>query len=160
MSGVTAGPRLGGGALALRGGAVALLLAGVLSACESADQRATESVADQMSVCAGDARAVALPGDYPAAAKLPDGVIVTHVEKREGGRTVVSAVSAKPFKETLKALQATFSAGGWKLSEGEVEDKDAESNFAGNGMKGRWAIRAMESCAGNTAVSLVTGKAG
>ena len=153
MTGTHSARRLGGGSLAL-------LLAGALTGCESAEQKATEALADQMTVCAGDARAVPLPGDYPASARLPEGVVVTGVEKRDGGRTVVTAVSPRPFRETLKAMQATYSSGGWTLSEGEVEAADAESNFAGNGMKGRWAIRAMDSCKDNTAVSLVTGKAG
>ena len=136
------------------------MLAGALTGCESAEQKATEAVADQMSVCAKDARAVALPAGYPASARLPEGVVVTKVERREGGRTVVTAVSPRPFRQTLKDMQAKFSTDGWTLSEGEVEDADAESNFAGNAMKGRWAIRAMDACAGNTAVSLVTGKGG
>ncbi|MHB1472303.1 MAG: hypothetical protein ACYDDU_09990 [Dermatophilaceae bacterium] len=57
-------------------------------------------------------------------------------------------------------MQATYSAGGWKLSAGEAEDADAESSFSGNGVIGRWAIRAMTGCEGNTGVSLVTAKAG
>lgn len=134
--------------------------AGLVAGCESEEQKATEAVADQMSVCAKDASAVGLPGDYPAAARLPDGFVVTHVDKRQGARTVLTAVSPKPFADTLKAMQARFSSGGWTLSQGEVEARDAESNFAGNGMKGRWAIRAMDSCKDNTAVSIVTGTAG
>ena len=150
------GGRAGGLAVAL----AAVMVGGALSGCESAEQKATEAVADQMAVCAKDAKAVALPTDFPASAALPQDVVVTKVEQRDGGRTVLTAVSPQPFKPTLAAMQARFSSGGWTLSEGEVEEADAESNFAGNGMKGRWAIRAMDSCAGNTAVSLVTASAG
>ena len=141
-------------------GATALVLAGALTGCESAEQKAMESTADQMSVCARDASAVELPAAFPSKAALPDGYLVTHVESRDGGRVVVTAVSPKPFRDTLKDMQATYARNGWSLSEGEVEADDAESNFSGNGLKGRWAIRAMDACKGNTAVSLVTGTAG
>jgi hypothetical protein len=128
--------------------------------CESPDQKATEQAVAQQKVCADTARAVALPTDYPPALRLPEGYLVTGVEHREGGRTVITAISPKEFKATLADMQASYSSRGWSLSAGEVEEADAESNFAGNGMKGRWAIRAMPSCAGNTGVSLVTASAG
>ena len=149
--------RAGAGVLA---GAAALLFAGALTGCESAEQKAMESTADQMSVCARDASAVELPPAFPSKAALPDGYVVTHVESREGGRVVLTAVSPRPFRDTLNDMQATYARNGWSLSEGEVEADDAESNFSGNGLKGRWAIRAMDACKGNTAVSLVTGTAG
>ena len=153
------GSAAGAGACVLAG-AGALVLVGALTGCESAEQKAMESTADQMSVCARDASAVELPAAFPSKAALPNGYLVTHVESRDGGRVVVTAVSPKPFRDTLKDMQATYARNGWSLSEGEVEADDAESNFSGNGLKGRWAIRAMDACKGNTAVSLVTGTAG
>ena len=153
------GSAAGAGARVLAG-ATALVLAGALTGCESAEQKAMESTADQMSVCARDASTVELPAAFPSKAALPNGYLVTHVESRDGGRVVVTAVSPKPFRDTLKDMQATYARNGWSLSEGEVEADDAESNFSGNGLKGRWAIRAMDACEGNTAVSLVTGTAG
>ena len=156
---MTRGSAAGAGARAFAGAAT-LLLAGALTGCESAEQKAMESTADQMSVCARNASAVELPAAFPSEAALPDGYVVTHVESRAGGRVVVTAVSPKPFRDTLKDMQATYARNGWSLSEGEVEADDAESNFSGNGLKGRWAIRAMDACKGNTAVSLVTGATG
>ena len=151
------GAAAGAGVLA---GAAAVLLVGALTGCESAGQKAMKSTSDQMSVCARDASAVGLPAAFPSKAALPAGYVVTHVESRTGGRVVLTAVSPRPFRQTLKDMQSTYARNGWSLSEGEVEADDAESNFAGNGVKGRWAIRAMDSCAGNTAVSLVTAPAG
>jgi len=140
--------------------ALALLAAAAVSGCESADKEAADQAAKAQTTCAKDAKAVDLPADFPSTAKLPNGYVVTAVDKRDGGRTVVSAVSPKAFKETLKDMQATFSASGWKLTEGEVEEADAESNLSGNGIVGRWAIRSITVCDGNTGVSLVTAKAG
>lgn len=109
-------------------------------------------------VCAKDATAVDLPASFPAAATVPDGYVVTGTEARSAGRTVVTAVSPKPFKQTLAEMQQAYSSRGWKPSEGEVEERDAESNFAGNGLRGRWAIREMPECPSNTSVSVLLGK--
>lgn len=155
---------------ALHAGAAALVLlaTAAVSGCGSAvKETAVQAVketagqaAQLQTTCAKDAKPVGLPFDFPAPAKLPQGYLVDAVDKRDAGRTVVSAVSPKPFRQTLKDMQATYSANGWKLSEGEVEEADAESNFSGNGIIGRWAIRSVTACEGNTGVSLVTAKAG
>jgi len=111
-------------------------------------------------VCAKDVTAVSLPAAYPRTAALPGGYLVTKVENRSEGRIVVTGVSPKDFRATLADMQRTFSANGWTLSQGEVEKDDAESNFEGNGFRGRWAIRAIEQCPGNTGVSVVVGPQG
>ena len=108
-------------------------------------------------VCAKDAKAVGVPQELPAQAALPNGYVVTNVEARSGSRIVVTAVSPKEFTATLADMQRIFSENGWTMSQGEVEAGDAESNFSGNGVKGRWAIRAIDQCEGNTTVSVVTG---
>lgn len=109
-------------------------------------------------VCAKDAEAVDLPAGFPAEATVPDGYVVTGTEARSAGRTIVTAVSPKPFKETLAEMQDAYSSRGWSPSEGEVEARDAESNFSGNDLRGRWAIRQMPDCPDNTSVSVLIGK--
>jgi len=159
--------REGGQALPTIVAALVLLATAAVSGCgsaarESAGQRVRESAgaaAALQTTCAKDAKPVGLPADFPVSAMLPQGYIVTAVDARDGSRTVVSAVSPKPFKQTLKDMQATYSANGWKLSGGEVEEADAESNLSGNGITGRWAIRSITVCQGNTGISLVTAKA-
>ena len=148
----------------------AVLLATVLAGCGSASgvadadraaggttPPATGSTAPV--VCAQDAKPAALPDGFPTQAALPQGYVITAVEGRTGSRVVVTGVSPKDVKATLADMQRVFSANGWTMSEGEVEANDAESNFSGNGVKGRWAIRAIDQCEGNTSVSLVTGPA-
>jgi hypothetical protein len=109
-------------------------------------------------VCATDARAVSLPASFPGKASLPAGYVVTGTEARSAGRTVVRAVSPKSFEQTLAEVRAAYSSRGWTLSEGEVEERDAESNFRGHGLRGRWAIREMPDCPGNTSVSVLIGR--
>jgi hypothetical protein len=142
---------------------LATAAATALGGCESdeldaamAEPGASSSALAPM--CAKDARPVALPSSVPTAAALPDGVVVTGVEARSGDRTVITAVSPKPFRATLADMQKAYSSRGWTPSEGEVEERDAESNFAGNGLRGRWAIRELPDCTDNTSVSLLLGK--
>lgn len=154
-------------ALRLRSRAVAVALAvgsaALLGGCGSdelasamAEPPAGQTLAPL--VCAKDATAVAVPAAFPAQAAVPQGYVVTDVQARTAGRTVVTAVSPKPFEQTLADMQSAYSTRGWTPSEGEVEDRDAESNFAGNGLRGRWAIREIPDCTGNTSVSVLVGK--
>lgn len=108
-------------------------------------------------VCAKDAKPVDLPSSFPVQARLPEGYVVTGVQSRSGGRTVVTAVAPKPFEQTLADMQGAYSTRGWTASEGEVEERDAESNFGGNGLRGRWAIREIPDCTDNTSVSVLIG---
>jgi hypothetical protein len=121
------------------------------------EQQATSAAAATRVVCTQDAKTVALPPSYPSSAALPAGYLVTAVETRSEGRTVLTGLSPQDFTATLLAMQQSFTTNGWTMSQGEVEKDDAESNFAGNGMQGRWAIRAIDQCPGNTSVSVVIG---
>ncbi|HET7396898.1 MAG TPA: hypothetical protein VFJ94_00110 [Intrasporangium sp.] len=132
--------------------------AGAPAAQTSSRANGQAGEADASEVCAEDARAVSLPATYPDAARLPAGYVITSVEARSGDRTVVSAVSPRGFQDTLGDLRAAFSTRGWTLSGGEVEEGDAESNFSGNGYKGRWGIRALPGCQEDTTVSVVLGR--
>lgn len=141
---------------------LALVAASALAGCESdeLDSAMAEpgTTSAPAAVCAKDAKPVELPASFPAVATVPEGFIVTGVQARSGNRTVVTAVSPKPFTQTLADMQKAYSNRGWTPSEGEVEERDAESNFAGNGLRGRWAIREMPDCTDNTSVSLLLGK--
>jgi hypothetical protein len=94
--------------------------------------------------CPPDAEAVDVPADF--APPLPEGTVVVHVEQRSGGRTVVTGVVPSPEKEVLAELQRAYPAAGLKLTEGETEERDAESNFEGATVVGRWGIRTIPDC--------------
>ena len=48
--------------------------------------------------------------------------------------------------QVLADLQAAYPAAGLTLTEGETEERDAESNFTGDGVTGRWGIRELTGC--------------
>jgi hypothetical protein len=105
-----------------------------------AEQSGTPQTVD----CPGKAKAVDLPAAFPA--PLPKGAVVVAVQKRDGGRTVVTAVVPAAEKDVLADLQAAYPAAGLTLTEGETEEHDAESNFTGDGVTGRWGIRELSDC--------------
>ena len=95
--------------------------------------------------CPGSARAVDLPPGFPA--PLPEGTVVVDVRGPENGRTVVTGVVPHAEQDVLADLQRAYPAAGMTLTEGETEERDAESNFTGAGVTGRWGIRELSDCA-------------
>ena len=113
---------------------------------DGADQgKGAEQVGTPQTVdCPDQATAVDLPADFPA--PLPEGSVVVAVEDRDGGRTVVTAVVPHAEPDVLADLQAAYPAAGLTLTEGETEARDAESNFTGDEVTGRWGIRELTDC--------------
>lgn len=104
--------------------------------------------------CVDQAQPVELPADFPAVVPLPEGTVVTSVERRSENRTVIDAVGPGEFRTTLAAFQADFPAAGLTLDGGEVEEHDAESEFNGGGYVGRWKLTDLVDCK-DTRIELV-----
>lgn len=143
--------------------ALALLAAAALSGCggESEQEKEQEKLAAAeapMPVCANDARPTDVPASFPSAFPLPDGSVVYGSERRSGGRTIVYAVVPRDVKAVLGELQRSVPGAGFRLTEGEVEDRDAESNWTGNGFTGRWAIREVAQCPEQTSVTVLSAR--
>jgi hypothetical protein len=133
----------------------------VLSACHSegedadADKGSPVNVAG--AVCSKDAVAkqVSLPDGFPADFPMPPGTILYSVDNRGADGIVVTGVTATAFKSVLSSLQADLPAHGYTAKEGETEPHDAESNWTSAGYDGRWAIREIPQCNGETLVNVV-----
>jgi hypothetical protein len=138
--------------------ALLVLTAGCGSTGASADPDAggDQTAAADTSTCLADAHPVGdLPAGYPTDFPLPDGTVVYHVEDRGQEGVVATGVTRTAFPDVLTALNAATSAG-FKVTEGETEDHDAEANWIGNGYTGRWAIRESASCPGETVIQLLS----
>ena len=139
-----------------------LLLAGLLAGCgddgpsaaatssaaheeDAGDEAAAERSGTPETVdCPAEATPVDVPSD--GTAPLPHGTVVVAVDERDDGRTVLTGVVPAAEPDVLAELQQAYPAAGLTLSEGETEERDAESNFTGSGVTGRWGIRALEDC--------------
>lgn len=105
--------------------------------------------------CAAQAKGMPFPAAFPPTVPLPPGFMITGSETRSGARQVISGVRPGGLRDTLEFMQRAYPAAGFTLSGGEVEESDAESDFAGNGLRGRWAIRELPQCNGDTTVEVV-----
>jgi len=109
-------------------------------------------------VCAKDAatKKVDLPAGFPSGFPLPSGTIVYKADDRGADEgIVVTGVTSTPFKTVLKSLQSELPAKGFRADNGEVEPHDAESDWASSEFEGRWAIREIPQCDGDTLVNVV-----
>ncbi|MFL6160587.1 MAG: hypothetical protein ACJ74U_00025 [Jatrophihabitantaceae bacterium] len=141
---------------ALIGAAISLAFC---SACRSeehdADKGSPVNVAS--AVCAKDAAAkqVSLPSGFPADFPMPPGTRLYAVDNRGPDGIVVTGVTGTPFKSVLSSLQTGLPAHGYTPKDGETEPHDAESNWTSAGYEGRWAIREIPQCSGETLVNVV-----
>ena len=146
------------------GAAVTLAVLTAVGGCADADLKAAN--ADATSALGGGCHPTpaagartTLPADVAALPLLPEGAVITGVESRSGGRTVVSAVVERSFADVLPQLREAYEQGGLLLDHGEVEKHDAESDFHGRGVKGRWGLRSVSGCDAATTVSVVVAPA-
>jgi hypothetical protein len=125
----------------------------------AATSAAGRSTASGNFTCADAATAVPLPTAFPREVPLPSDAVPTAIEERSGGRLVLTAVAPGSFRQTLAYMQQAYPAAGLTLKEGEVEDRDAESNFTGNGLTGRWTLDEISGCHGDTLVTVLVARA-
>jgi hypothetical protein len=142
----------------VRAAASAAALAATLTACGSSHKDPDKSVEAKTTVCSRAAKAVVLPSGFPPNFPMPRGMIVTSADDRGDAGLVVTGVTPTAFKDVLAALQRDLPAKGFTLKEGETEPDDAESDWTSSDYDGRWAIRDIPQCPGDTAVSVVARK--
>jgi hypothetical protein len=145
--------------------ALALVTAAALTGCGGDDSAQEKQAEKQLRasgaptpVCVDQAHETKVPAAFPSAFRLPEGSVVYATQKRSGGRTIVYAVVDRDVKAVLKQMQDEVGAAGFNPSEGEVEERDAESNWKGNGYTGRWAIREVAGCTDQTSVTVLAAK--
>jgi len=125
--------------------AVAGLLAAGCGEDESKDK--AKAVGEVASVaCPSQARAVRLPAGWIV--PLPAGAVPVDVRRSTNNRVIVTSVAPAAESDVLTAMQRGFASAGLKLTDGETEEHDAESNFTGKGVTGRWGIRELTGCDG------------
>ena len=143
---------------------LAAVLLVVVSACGSdsaakhgrADEHRLAQPADR-NLCAADAKPAATPygGQFPQDWPFPPGTTVYDVEDRGTQGTIVTAISTTPFRGILDFLNGEVVRAGFRVESGETEEHDAEAEWAGNGHRGRWAIRESATCPGETVIQVL-----
>jgi hypothetical protein len=144
---------------------VSVALLAALTGCGSADKSrdadaglGSSALQPASTACAKDAQAKPAPAGFPTDFPLPAGTIVTTAEDRGSGGLVIEGVTPSAFTAVLHDLQTALPAKGFIPDNGETEPHDAESDWSSAGYTGRWAIRELTQCGGQTAVSVVARK--
>jgi len=137
--------------------AAAVVVAAALTACSSSGDAGKNASldAETITTCAAAAKAVPLPAGFPAEFPLPPGTVVTAATDRGSAGLVVTGVTATAFEDVLAALQHQLPEHGFTAEDGETEPHDAESDWRSATFDGRWAIREIPQCPGDTSVSVV-----
>ncbi len=139
------------------GSAVLLLLAsgcGDSSTAAKEQDKGLKKAADQKT-CAADAKALGkLPSGFPADFPFPQG----HAEDRDKVGVIVTAITSSSLKDVLAALNGPAQRAGFKVTNGETEEHDAEANWTGNGFRGRWVIKDSATCQGEVSIQVLAAK--
>jgi len=134
---------------------VAALALGLVACGGGDDDDGPAAAASTIPPCSAKAPGVDRPDGFPDGLPLPTSFLATGADERSGGRLVLDGVTTDDFETTLHFLQKELPKAGYRLTEGEVEEHDAESNFSGHGVRGRWAIRVADGCTTRTTLSVV-----
>jgi hypothetical protein len=132
---------------------------------EAAAERAGESglgtTADR-GTCRADAEPLARPyGDgFPEQWRFPPRTTAFAYEDAGAAGVVVTAVSATPFRDVLDFLNHDAVQAGFRITDGETEEHDAEASWTGGQHDGRWTIRESGSCPGETVIQVLAYPAG
>lgn len=141
-----------------------LLLAAAVAGCgESAAEKAAEKESEKSfekaadrNVCSEDASQVdSVPKGFPQDFPFPAETVVYDAEDRGEQGVILTGITTLPFKDVLAAMNGPAQDAGFKVTNGETEDHDAEANWTGNGYRGRWAIRESGTCDGETVVQVL-----
>lgn len=97
--------------------------------------------------CAVVEETVERPQTLPAEFPVPAGTVFLG-ERTSGPFTLVDARSPGALGEVRDFFERELQAAGFRLSGGEAEEHEAETEFAGNGAEGRLVLRSIGGCEG------------
>jgi len=138
-----------------------VLLGLAATGCESEEEKAAEQAlenAADRTTCLADASPAATPwpDGPPADWPWPPSTVVYHAEDRGDDGIILTATTSTPFDDVLAFLNGPVSTAGYVVTSGETEEHDAEANWEGHGLRGRWAIRESATCPGETVIQVLS----
>lgn len=110
--------------------------------------------------CGGGGSKQALPQCAPPAGKvarpalpLPAGTVV-HASHREGAFRVFEAFVPGTLEDARDFFEQHLPDAGYRLGEGDAEEHEAETAFAGRGAEGRLKLHDLSGCRGAVSLEL------
>ena len=98
---------------------------------------------------------VALPAGWPTSVPLPTGLVVTRTERRSGSRLIAYGRVRGDFHPVVQFFNARLPAAGFRQRNGEIDRHDAESDFIGRTVRGRWTAGLSPECKDQSSVTLL-----
>jgi hypothetical protein len=129
-------------------GLLLLVLAGVLA--HAVGGGAASTAAPAMPSCVDASKRVAVPPGWNV--PLPPGAVVTGVQSTAIRQ--VSALVPAAFADTVRWYREDFPRLGYELGSGDAENDEAEADFSGHGIRGRFRVNGIVGCSGATALAV------
>jgi hypothetical protein len=107
--------------------------------------------------CDAKATSAALPATFPHAFPLPPGTVVTSVGQGGGG-TFVRGVVPLSLKQAADFFGERVPKAGFEPGEADSEPWEAESEFSGNGVEGKWKVNELPGCLEKAALLVAVSK--
>ena len=106
------------------------------------------SVASTLPACAKGEASIERPAAFPADFPLPPGTVVIGQEERSGHRLILHTRAPTDVQGVARFFAEALPGAGYTQSQGESEQGEAEANYAGKGVQGRWRANAIPDCPG------------
>jgi len=90
---------------------------------------------------------LSLPTGWPAAVPLPPGLVVTRTERRSGNLLTAYGRAPGDFHTVVAFFNAPLAKAGFSQLNGQLDRYDAESDFTGPAVRGRWKTDVSPDCA-------------
>jgi hypothetical protein len=103
--------------------------------------------------CAPVTRRTELPPGWTV--PLPRGTVVTVVES--GAIRQVVGFAPLSFPDAVAYFREELADAGYRPGDGDAEMDEAEADFAGHGVRGRWRVNAIAGCGGASVVTVAAG---
>ena len=86
---------------------------------------------------------------------LPTGLVVDRTDPRSGGRLIAYGRVRGDFHAVMQFFNARLPAAGFRQRNGEIDRHDAESDFIGRTVRGRWTAGLSPKCKDQSSVTLI-----
>jgi hypothetical protein len=107
--------------------------------------------------CNAKATSAPLPASFPRTFPLPADTIVTSVGQGGGG-TFVRGVVPMSLKQAAAFFTQRVPAAGFRAGEADSEPWEAESEFSGKGVEGKWKVNELPGCLEKAALLVAVAK--
>jgi hypothetical protein len=108
--------------------------------------------------CDAKATTASLPASFPKAFPLPPSTVVTSVGQGAGG-TFVRGVVPLSLKKAAAFFRRRVPEAGFEPGEADAEPWEAESEFSGHGVDGKWKVNELPACLRKTALLVAVSQA-